>query len=368
MAVQGKGNQDLKNQLSAQAQTQVQGGNFQQMIQAEFKKIFPAVQSMVPKHMTPERLMRVSLAAISRTPKLATCTPESLVGAVTACAVMGLEPDLIGHAYLVPFWNGKNKKMECQFQVGYRGYINLVRNSGDVDKIDALPVFENDLIVYVQGTESFIIHFPYEMAKNLNEGMFVILHDDDAFARLTKMLIRGALQDWMERRPQDQGGITAYYSYYKLKSGGSGYKVMSLVEVQKHRDRFTKSKDKDSGEVTGPWKDNFDAMALKTCIKQMVKFMPMTIEVQEHLAKDEAIVTFNQNKNGMNEIDLFNVDYSILPSNDENVTESKLTPEEAQKIVEDHKADIAKNEAGDQQSLLGEDKYVGTPFAGNAAK
>jgi recombination protein RecT len=372
MAVQGKGNQDLKNQLTTQAQAQVQGGNFQSMIQAEFKKIFPAVQSMVPKHMTPERLMRVSLAAISRTPKLATCTPESLVGAVTACAVMGLEPDLIGHAYLVPFWNGKTHKMECQFQVGYRGYINLVRNSGDVDKIDALPVYENDLIVYVQGTESFIIHFPYEMAKNLNEGMFAILRDDDSSMRLVKMLVKGALQGWESKNPQNQGDITAYYSYYKLKSGGSGYKVMSKPEVEKHRDQFTKSKDKDTGAITGPWKDNFDAMALKTVIKQMVKFMPMTIEVQEHLAKDEAIVTFNQNKNGMNEIDLFNVDYSVLPSGDEpenqptGVIEGKLTPEQALKNVEEHKAAIAGNQPEGQQTLIGEEKYAGSPFAGTA--
>jgi recombination protein RecT len=309
MAQAGKGNEALKNQLVTQAQAQNQGANFQAMVQQEFKKIFPAIQSMVPKHMTPERLMRISLAAISRTPKLATCTVESIVGAVTACAIMGLEPNLIGHAYLVPFWNGKTRKMECQFQIGYKGYIDLVRRTGDVDKIDALPVYENDLIVYVQGTESFIIHVPFEMVKNLNENMF-----SDS-SNIMHVIFRGALADWKKRNPQEQGRVTGYYSYYKLKNGSSGYKVMSKAEVEKHRDQFSKSKDKDTGEMTGPWKDNFDAMALKTCIKQMVKFMPMTIEVQEHIARDEGIVKFNNNTSGMNDMDLFNVDYSVLPSN-----------------------------------------------------
>lgn len=312
MAQAGRGNEALKSQLQVQAQQQ--GNNFQAMIQQEFKKIFPAVQSMVPKHMTPERLMRVALAAISRTPQLATCTIESIVGAVTACAVMGLEPNLIGHAYLVPFWNGKIKKMECQFQIGYKGFIDLVRRTGDVDKIDALPVYENDLIVYIQGTESFVLHIPFAMVRYLNLEMFAESQYDDASTRLMKAIVRGALAEWIKKNPKDQGKVTSYYSYYKLKNGSSGFKVMSKEEIEKHRDQFSKSKDKNTGEITGPWKDHFDAMALKTCIKQMVKFMPISIEVQEHIAKDEGIVKFNTNPTGMNDMDIFNVDYSVVSS------------------------------------------------------
>jgi recombination protein RecT len=191
------------------------------------------------------------------------------------------------------------------------------------------------------------------------------LRDDDAFARLTKMLIKGALQEWERKDPQDQGSIISYYSYYKLKSGGSGYKVMSKTEIEKHRDQFTKSKDKDTGAVTGPWRDNFDAMALKTCIKQMVKFMPMTVEVQEQLAKDEGVVTFNQNKNGMNTIDLFDVDYSVLSSGDEPESEIIVTQT---KDVAEQKPAIADNQTDGQQTLLGEDKFKGTPFEGKAVK
>jgi len=344
MAQAGKGNEALKNQLQVQSQPQ---GNFQTMIQQEFKKIFPAVQSMVPKHMTPERLMRLALAAISRTPKLSLCTIESLVGAVTACAVMGLEPNLIGHAYLVPFWNSKIKKYECQFQIGYKGFIDLVRRTGDVDKIDAIPVYENDLIVYVQGTESFILHIPFAMVKNLKLEMFDLNQYDDANARLMKAIVKGALADWLKRNPQDQGKVTSYYSYYKLKNGSSGFKVMCKEEIEKHRDQYSKSKDKDTGEITGPWKDNFDAMALKTCIKQMVKFMPISIEIQEHIAKDEGIVKFNTNPTGMNTIDIFNVDYSVL-SQDE--------PEQKSEEPENEPEQKEKKSTNDK------DIFKGTPF------
>ncbi len=345
MAQAGKGNNEaLKNQLQLQAQQQ---GSFQSMVQQEFKKIFPALQSMVPKHMTPERLMRLALAAISRTPKLSSCTIESLVGAVTACAVMGLEPNLIGHAYLVPFWNGKIKRYECQFQIGYKGFIDLVRRTGDVDKIDAIPVYENDLIVYIQGTESFILHVPYNMVKFLKAEMFEESKYDDASTRLMKAIVKGALTEWLKKNPQDQGKVTGYYSYYKLKNGSSGFKVMSKEEIEKHRDQYSKSKDKNNGEFTGPWKDNFDAMALKTCIKQMVKFMPISIEIQEHIAKDEGIVKFNTNPTGT--IDIFNVDYSVLSQEPE--------PEPGPESLPEQKEEKGRKDATDPKDI-----FKGTPF------
>ena len=306
MAQAGKGNEALKNQIATQAQNHAQGSNFQTMIQSEFAKIFPAIKSMVPKHMTPERLMRISLAAISRTPKLATCTPESLIGAVTACATMGLEPNLIGHAYLVPFWNGKARKMECQFQIGYKGYITLIRNTGDVSQIDAQNVYENDLFVYLFGDEHKLIHIPFAMVKYLNEGSFT-----NGESPIIHSILKEQLKEWNKRKPNNAGKVVGYYSLYKLKDGSFGFTPMTIEEIEKHRDTFTKSKD-DKGNIVGPWKDHFDAMAKKTCIKQMVKLMPISIEIQDQLTKDEAVVKFNENTNGMNDIDLFNVDYSVI--------------------------------------------------------
>ncbi len=301
MAVAGKGNEALKTQIATQAQIQQQGGNFQTMMQQEFKKIFPAVQSMVPKHMTPERLMRVALAAISRTPKLAECTKESIIGAVTACAVMGLEPNLIGHAYLVPFWNSKARTMEAQFVIGYKGCIELIRRTGEVSKVNAIDVYENDFFYYEYGEHERLIHVPLEMV----ETKAAI---DKEFADMVRYYPR-----YRNGIPAERGKVVGYYSKFELKDGGWGFRAMTAQAAAEHAKRFSKSKTKD-GELFGPWSDHFDAMAKKTCIKEMVKYMPISIEIQEALAQDEAVVKLNANNNGMNELDMFTVDYSVIPA------------------------------------------------------
>ena len=136
---------DVQNKL--QNRTEKPGG-FNALMQAELKKVFPAIKTIVPRHMTPERLARMALTTISCTPKLAQCTPASLVGAVMNCAVLGLEPNLMGHAYLVPYWNNKQRSYECQFQIGYKGYLELIRRTGEVSQVYARKVYENDLFVY----------------------------------------------------------------------------------------------------------------------------------------------------------------------------------------------------------------------------
>ncbi len=81
---------DVQNKLQGRPE---KPGGFNALMQAELKKVFPAIKTIVPRHMTPERLARMALTTISRTPKLAQCTPASLVGAVMNCAVLGLEPE-----------------------------------------------------------------------------------------------------------------------------------------------------------------------------------------------------------------------------------------------------------------------------------
>src|SRR5690606_34595531 len=91
-----------------------------------------------PKHLTPERQTRVALTAISANPRFLECTRESLALALIEAGQLGLEPNgVMGQAYLVPYYNGKAKRYEAQFQVGYRGLIDLARRSGQITKIEA---------------------------------------------------------------------------------------------------------------------------------------------------------------------------------------------------------------------------------------
>lgn len=232
--------------------------SFQSIITNQLANQFKAIQSLVPKHVTPERLCRIGLNAVSRNPKLMECTPETIVGAIVNCASLGLEPNLLGHAYIVPFWNNKISKMEAQFQIGYKGALDLIRRTGQVSTISAHEVYEGDKFEYAYGLEEKLIHVP--------------------------------------SGEDDEDKITHFYACYKLKDGGSGFVVMTRAQMDKHRDTFTKSKDK-KGNVFGPWKDHYISMALKTVILKLIKYMPIAIEQQEAqvamegLQRDNVVMT-----------------------------------------------------------------------------
>lgn len=252
---------NVKNAIKAKQEQVVAptgGVTFQTVITNQLSKQFKAIQSLVPKHVTPERLCRIGLNAVSRNPKLMDCAPETIVGAIVNCASLGLEPNLLGHAYIVPFWNNKTGKMEAQFQIGYKGALDLIRRTGQVSTISAHEVYVQDKFEYAYGLEEKLIHIP--------------------------------------SGEDDENKITHFYACYKLKDGGSGFLVMTKAQMDKHRDTFTKSKDK-KGNVFGPWKDHYISMALKTVILKLIKYMPIAIEQQEAqmamegLQRDNVVMT-----------------------------------------------------------------------------
>ena len=251
---------NLKNALKAKQEKSVAkvDNSFQGILTKQLTSQFKAIQSLVPKHVTPERLCRIGLNAVSRNPKLMECSPETIVGAVVNCASLGLEPNLLGHAYIVPFYNSSSKKMEAQMQIGYKGALDLIRRTGQVSTISAHEVYEGDKFEYAYGLEEKLIHVP--------------------------------------SGEDDENKITHFYACYKLKDGGSGFVVMTRAQMDKHRDKFTKSKTK-QGTVFGPWKDHYVSMALKTVILKLIKYMPISIEQQEvqstmeGLQRDNTIMT-----------------------------------------------------------------------------
>lgn len=256
-----------KGQTPATAQQEV--GN--QALRIAMKEAFPSIRNIVPKHMTPERLMRIVLTASQRNPKLAQCTPESVIGAVVNCATLGLEPNLIGHAYLIPYKNSKTGVTECQFQIGYKGMLDLIQRSGNVQSITAHVVYENDEFEYEYGLNEILRHKPAR--SNRGEAIF-------------------------------------YYAVYKMRNGGYGFEVLSKEDVEDHRDKFSKAK------THGPWVDNFDAMALKTVVKQMVKWMPISIDIQQSLSTDSQTINIKENVSDAQEaIDVF--DYSYVEEAEE---------------------------------------------------
>lgn len=97
----------------------------------------------LPRHMTADRLARIATTEIRKTPALAKASQESFLGAIMQCAQLGLEPgSALGHAYLLPFGNGKDKynRSNVQLIIGYRGMIDLARRSGQIVSLSARAV------------------------------------------------------------------------------------------------------------------------------------------------------------------------------------------------------------------------------------
>lgn len=243
----------MATQTNAVARQQ-QAGNLA-TVQSLLEKHKGQIQVALPKHMTPERMIRVALTAISTTPKLQECNPLTVCGAIVQASIMGLEPNSnLGEAFLVPYWNrkanGGKGGFDCQLQIGYKGHVKLARNSGEIAMVDAQPVHANDEFDAEKGETPFLRH---------------------------KRPITG-----------DRGPVVGYWAGFKTKDGVFNFEYMSVPEIEAHRDKYTKSKDKE-GKIYGPWLDNPDWMYRKTVLLQALKLAPKSVDRQlaAALAMDE---------------------------------------------------------------------------------
>lgn len=119
------------------------------------------LEQVLPKHMTPERMMRVFQNAVSRNPTLLKCTVSSLQNAMLTAGEFGLEVNTpLGLCFLIPYRNGKTGDYEAQFQMGYQGICQLAYNTGRVPLIYAEAVHENDKFTLSLGLKRDLVHVP----------------------------------------------------------------------------------------------------------------------------------------------------------------------------------------------------------------
>lgn len=205
-----------------------------------------ALKSALPRHMTVDRMLRVAFTCINTTPKLLDCSPRSLLAAVMQCAQLGLEPGILGHAYLIPFENRKKGIVEVQILPGYRGLIKLARNTGEVSTVFAESVYKGDRFTYQRGTDPKIEHVP-----DPNEDV------------------------------KKRGEPTHYYAVMRMKDGGVAFEVMTRQEIELHRDKYSRA------AKNGPWVTEFDEMAKKTVLRRVCKVGPQSIELQTAVMLDD---------------------------------------------------------------------------------
>lgn len=201
----------------------------------------------LPKHMTADRMARIALTEFRKTPALMKCDPATLFGAVIQCAQLGLEPGgALGHAYLIPFENRKRGTTDVQFIVGFRGMIDLARRSGQIVSLEAHAVYAGDDFDCEFGLNSKLHHVP----------------------------------DWDNPNRVSPDQMKFVYAVAKLKDGGTQFEVMSRAEVDSVRARSKSASN-------GPWVTDYVAMALKTVIRRMFKYLPVSVEMQRAVALDE---------------------------------------------------------------------------------
>ncbi len=200
---------------------------------AKFRDLFerarPQIAQVVPKHMSPEKLLKVTLSAMSRTPALMDCTPESILLCLMQSASLGLEMNgPLGLAYMVPY------KTTAQFIPGYRGLVRLAIQSGEVLSIQARAIRERDEYHVEYGLDPVLTHIPY-------------LADDGG------------------------GDLVGVYSVAKMKDGEKLFEFMAKAEVDAIRARSMAS-------GSGPWVTDYNEMAKKTVLRRHCKGLPLSEE------------------------------------------------------------------------------------------
>lgn len=245
------------------------------------KAMEPEIKKALPSVITPERFTRMVFTALSSTPKLQQCTPQSFLGAMMQAAQLGLEPNTpIGQAYLIPYGNS------CQFQLGYKGLLDLAYRSGEIKDIQAHEVHENDEFEYELGLEPKLKHIP---AKS------------------------------------NRGAVTMYYAVWHTKTGGYGFEVMSYEDVLEFAQKKSKS------FHNGPWQTDFDSMAKKTVLKQALKYAPIATDFVKAVATDETVKSHISDNMEDEPDETMTIDVKALPQN--------VDPETGEIIPADKSAD-----------------------------
>jgi len=198
--------------------------NLKDLLQSRSEEI----AKVLPRHVTPERLAKTLLVAVNRQPELLKCTQSSILESVMRAAELGLDlSGTLGEAYLVPFGNA------ATFIPGYRGLAKLARQTGEIGRIEADVVYENDKFDFVKGTEFRLAFYP---------------------------LVKG-----------DRGSIVGAYALAEFKDGGVQADFMTVTELEAIREM--------SRGKNGPaWKNSTPEMYKKTVFRRLAKWLPLSGE------------------------------------------------------------------------------------------
>lgn len=210
------------------------------------------------------------VSAVQTTPALQECTNPSILSAALLGEALNLSPSpQLGQFYMVPFKNKKKGVTEAQFQLGYKGYIQLAIRSGYYKKLNVIAIKEGELIRY----------------NPLEEEIEVSLIEDD-----------------IEREETPTAG---YYAMFEYENGFKKSMYWSKKKMLAHADKYSaafsakslelleagKIPDSEKWKYSSFWYKDFDGMAMKTMLRQLIsKWGIMSIDLQTAIDKDMAII------------------------------------------------------------------------------
>ena len=212
-------------------------------------------------------------SAVATNPALQECEPSSIVAGALVGEALELSPSsVLGEYYLVPFKNSKEGVTKAQMQIGYKGYLHLAIRSGQYKDIDVFEIHEGEF----KGRDKETGKFKFEFIENEAE-------------RLSKPVI-------------------GYMGYFELLNGFRKTLYISKEEMEKHANTYSKAfnledykklqagqiPEKDLWKYSSFWYKNFDTMAFKTVLRQLIsKWGIMSIQLQEAFTKDMAVMKDN---------------------------------------------------------------------------
>ena len=244
-----------------------------------------------------------SLVSLSNlTPGLAKADPKTLMFCGLKAASLNLPLDNnLQFAFAIPYNNKKTGTVEAQFQMGYRGYIQLAQRTGQYSKINVIDVRAGEL----------------ESWEPFTEDLKLVMIDDE-----TK---------------RDKQPVIGFAGMFELVNGFRKVTYWSRAKVEKHARRFSKTFN------SGPWQSDFDAMAKKTVLKELLsKWGPLSTEMQEAIEYDQAVIRKDETT-GEEVPDYVDADFSIV---DDKPTADDLTDEVIRQMAD----------ADGQMSLDGDSK------------
>ena len=220
--------------MSAIQQAVAQRDAQQPTIAAFIASLTPEIQRSLPKGMDGDRITRLALTCVRKTPELAECSRDSFAGALLTASAHGLEPGVNDEAYLVPY------KGEATLIIGYQGYVKLFWQHPLAAQLSAHVVYANDEFEYSYGLNPTLHHKP----------------------------ARG-----------DRGPIECYYGTAGLTTGAKVFVVLTTAEVKALRG----GKEGPSGRIIDPMK----WMERKTVLRQLFKLLPKSVSMAAAIAADE---------------------------------------------------------------------------------